>query len=115
MKERVFQLKLTEVELAHLRDVCSVLLHPHMESVSQVLAGLSLRVEEEAKLWKKICDMCAVAKISLDEEAPDFIVAVSGPPPMTVVKLASKVEQKNKQEQKQTKKKMTQTTSKLAK
>ncbi len=89
-KQKTFKVKFTKHELLHLRDLFSVLLPPELkETLSQRLAQSQDRTAVEAKLWQKIVSACVKAKLPLNEDAPDFIVAASGPPPISVFELSN--------------------------
>lgn len=88
-KRQTFPLRLTKFEVLHLRDVMSVLISPEMkETVSQRLAASQDRVLVEARLWQKLVVACEAAGLPLGDDAPDFIVAASGPPPVGIFELA---------------------------
>jgi hypothetical protein len=89
-KRKTYDLRLTRTEIAHLRDLFSVVLPPDVKkTLSQHLADLEDRAFLEEKLWDKITAICEVANIPVDDEAPDYIVAPVGPPPMSVFHLSS--------------------------
>jgi hypothetical protein len=89
-RNTVIDLKLTKFEAIHLRDLFGVTLAVDMKTtVSQALANAADRPMVEAKLWQKIAKACKSAKISMNEEAPDFVVAASAPPPVGVFQLAN--------------------------
>jgi hypothetical protein len=83
-----FNLKLTKVELLHLRDLFSVALPPDASrTVSEALAAIENRAIAESKAWLKIVELCKLAELPVTDEAPDYIVAPIAPPPMTVFQL----------------------------
>lgn len=85
---QIYELKLTLGELVHLRDVFSVVLPNEMNvTISQALAMSEYRQLTETKLWNKIVALCETAEIPMQEHAPDFVVAISGPPPMSIYRL----------------------------
>jgi len=89
-KRKTFELRLTKFELVHLRDLFGVVLPPEgKKTLSQSLAEVENRSMTETLLWNKISDACELASIPMNEDAPDFIVAPSGPPPISVFQLAS--------------------------
>lgn len=89
-KRKTFDLRLTKFELVHLRDLFGVVLPPDgKRTLSQSLAEAENRSMIETLLWNKVAELCIAAGIPMDEEAPDFIVAPSGPPPISVFQLAS--------------------------
>lgn len=84
-RQKIYDLSLTKLELLHIRDLMSMLLPPNGEkTVSQSLAELESRGLVETKLWSKVSNLCQEAALPLNDEAPDYIVAPSGPPAMTV-------------------------------
>ena len=87
--KKTFSLKLSLVELVHLRDLFSISLPIDLKStVSQSLATGQGRQLVETKLWNKIVALCKEATIPLDEEAPDFIITVTSPPELGVFEVA---------------------------
>ena len=87
--KKTFLLKLSLVELVHLRDLFSISLPIDLKStVSQSLATGQGRQLVETKLWNKIVALCKEATIPLDEEAPDFIITVTSPPELGVFEVA---------------------------
>lgn len=88
-KRKTYDLRLTRTELAHLRDLFSVVLPPDTKkTMSQHLAELEDRLYVEDKLWTKISDLLSEAKLPNGDEAPDYIVAPIAPPPMGVFPLS---------------------------
>lgn len=95
---KTYTLSLSKFELLHLRDLMSLNLPPNGErTVSQGLAELEDRTVVESFLWKKVCDLCNNANLPLGDEAPDYIVAPSGVPPMGIFMLASEPAQEESQ------------------
>ena len=91
--KKVFMLKLNKLELVHLRDLFSVVLPTDMkETVSQSLAASQGRQLVETKVWNKISSLCQEAEIPLNDEAPDFIVTVTAPPPLGVFEMMGEEE-----------------------
>lgn len=89
-QKTTFNVKLTKFELLHLRDLFGTTLAPDMiKTVSQALAVSQDRVLIEAKLWQKLASACTEAGLPMNEDAPDFVVAPSGAPPMGVFELSS--------------------------
>lgn len=89
-QKTTFNVKLTKFELLHLRDLFGTTLAPDMkQTVSQCLAISQDRVLIEAKLWQKLATSCTEAGLPMNEDAPDFVVAPSGAPPMGVFELSS--------------------------
>lgn len=88
-KRKTYDLRLTRTELAHIRDLFSVVLPPDTKkSLSQHLAEVEDRVYVEDKLWSKISDLLIEAGVPCGDESPDFIVAPTAPPPMGVFPLS---------------------------
>lgn len=84
-RQSVFDLRLTKFELLHLRDLMGVLLPPDgAQTISQALASVEERSLIESKLWEKLAELCNKAELPLDSEAPDFIVAPTGPTPLGI-------------------------------
>jgi len=89
-----FSLRLSKQELVHLRDLFGVLLPPDMRStISQSLASSQERPLVESKLWGKIISLCNEAEIPMGDDAPDFVVTISGPPQLGVFEMISEDEQ----------------------
>ena len=87
-KMKVFELKVTKLELIHLRDMMSVLFSsPTEKTISQVLAESEDRAFEENSLWKKIAAACLEANLPINDEAPDYAVMPIGPAPMGIFML----------------------------
>lgn len=83
-----YNLTLSLTELVHIRDLFSVTLPVEMTTtLSQALAANEGRSLAESKLWKKVSDECEKAGIPTQHDAPDFVVTVSGPPPINVFRL----------------------------
>lgn len=92
-KRKTYDLRLTRSELVHLRDLFSVVLPPDVnKTLSQHLAETEDRVFVEEKLWDKISEACSAANVPVNEEAPDYIVAPVGPPPMGVFHMSPDAE-----------------------
>lgn len=88
-KRKTYELRLTRTELAHIRDLFSVVLPPNTKkTLSHHLAELEDRVHVEDKLWSKISDLLSKAGVPCGDESPDFIVAPLSPPPMGVFPLS---------------------------
>ena len=88
-RRKTFTVRLTKFELLHLRDLFSVLLPSEMkETLSARLAQSQDRALVEAKLWQKLVRVCNEAELPMDDDAPDFVVAASGAPPIGVFELA---------------------------
>ena len=89
-RRKTFELRLTKIELLHLRDLMSILSPPDLKTtVSQLLAESESRSLVETMLWKKIAASCEAAKLPLGDEAPDFVVAPTAAPPIGVFRMAT--------------------------
>lgn len=89
-KRKTYDVRLTKMELVHLRDLFSVVLPPDArKTMSQALAELEDRTIIESHLWGKISELCEAAGLPLDQEAPDYIIAPTAPPPMSVFPMSS--------------------------
>ena len=98
-KRKTYDLRLTKYELLHLRDLFSVVLPPEgRKTVSQSLAELENRILVETLLWNKVVTACEVADVPLNEEAPDYVLAPAGPPPLSVFHLATEPESDDEEE-----------------
>lgn len=99
-KRKTHPLRLTKLELCHLRDLFSILLANKAEkTVSQALAEAEGRTLIEARLWQRLVDACNEAGLPMDEDAPDFIcAAVLSPPPVGIFRVASEPEEEEGEE-----------------
>lgn len=96
-KHETFDLSLTRFELLHLRDLMGVLLPPDgAQTLSQALASLEERTLIESMLWDKLSRLCKTAKLPLEAEAPDYIVAPTSPPPMGVFQINQDLQSQEK-------------------
>lgn len=87
--KKTLELKLTPIEVVHLRDLFSVILTSEMKStVSQALARTQSRSLVESKLWQKVVEVCKRSRIPVGDEAPDFVVAATGAPSVNVFELS---------------------------
>ena len=101
-KNKIYSLKLTKFELLHLRDLFSISLPPDMKvTLSQQLAQTQNRVLVESKLWQKVVTSCTEAKLPLDSRAPDFVVALSTIPAISVFELSSEPFAESSEEEEQ--------------
>jgi hypothetical protein len=83
--KELFTLRLTRLQLIHLRDALSVRLPPTYEqTLSEILAERTQRTVTEVTLWEKLGGACEQANIALGDEAPDYVIGISGPAPMSV-------------------------------
>lgn len=82
--------KLNKDELLHLRDLFSISMSNNPQiTASQALATLEGRQLVEAKLWRRFAKFCTSAGISLDDDAPDFIIVPVGLPQLEVFRSPS--------------------------
>ncbi len=84
-----FDLRLTRPELLHLRDLMGVSLPSSdgPQTVSSMLAATEGREHADESLWEKISEVCKLAKIALEDDAPDYVIAPVASPPMSVFRL----------------------------
>lgn len=91
-KRPTWSLKLTQLELLHLRDLFGVALPPETSTtVSQGLATAEGRQLIEARLWSKLAKACRKADVPLGDDAPDFIIVPSGMPTLGVFRMADSI------------------------
>jgi len=91
-KRKTFKLKLTQLELLHMRDLFSVALPPTLAvTLSQSLATAEERTLVESKLWQKLATACSKANIPTDDDAPDFGIVPVGFAPMSVYRVAANI------------------------
>lgn len=84
-KRKTYEVRFTRSELAHIRDLFSVVLPPDTKkTISQHLAEVEDRVFLEDRLWDKLAAVMKEADVPLGDDAPDHIVAPVGPPPMGI-------------------------------
>ena len=96
-KHATFELTLTKFELLHLRDLMGILLPPDgAETISQSLASAEDRSLIESMLWDKVSKLCAEAKLPMESEAPDYIIAPTAPPPMGVFQVNQDLQSQTK-------------------
>lgn len=89
-KRKTFDLRLTKMDLVHLRDLFGISLPNDMSrTVSASLAEATGRIASESLLWNKISSLCETAEIPLGEESPDYIVAPVGSPMLSVFQVSS--------------------------
>ena len=89
-RRKTFELRLTRFELLHLRDLCSVILSPEgNKTLSQCLAEIEDRPMVEKFLWNKLSNVCQIANLPVDDDAPDYVIAPVSPPGLGVFQLAS--------------------------
>ena len=95
-RRKTHELRLTQLELLHLRDLMSVCLPPDgKQTLSEALSTLENRQLVEAILWKKLTAACNAAGLPTGDEAPDYVVAPSGMTPLGVFQLATDLAGKN--------------------
>jgi len=68
----------------------SVVLPPELtKTLSQSLCEVEERQSDEASLWKKIAELCVEADIPVGDDAPNYVVAPAGSPPLSVFQLVN--------------------------
>lgn len=81
-------LKLSDVQLTHVRDVMSVIITSKTPTrISESLAETQKRSNAEADLWDKVVELCTKAGIAVGDDAPDFFVGTNEQPKLQVFKL----------------------------
>lgn len=81
-------LTLTKRELAHVRDMMSIVLpHDHEQTISATLADYQMVSDEEQQLWKKIVKACTKSGVEIDSAAPDYVLMLVEQPVLSVFKL----------------------------
>ena len=99
-KCKTYGLRLTKLELLHLRDLFNIMLPPEMKTtVSQMLAAAEERPLIETCLWNKVVKACKEAKVTLGDDAPDFAVIPTSQPAVGVFKIASEPQEGQPQEE----------------
>jgi hypothetical protein len=87
-RKELYELRLTSLELIHLRDMLSILYPSETKkTISQSLASSEEREFEESSLWKKVSRACVEAKLPIGEEAPDYAIVPIAHPPMGIFML----------------------------
>ena len=87
-KVSTYSLKVTKLELVHLRDLFNIKLPPNLETtISESLAELQSRKLIEEKLWKKISKLLVELDLPLEDNAPDFTLVPSGLAPVIVAQV----------------------------
>jgi hypothetical protein len=85
---KVYTLKLTTNDLIHLRDLFGIKMPAMLDTtLSQMLAKRENRPYSEALLWNKIGTLCTEANVALEDDSPEFTLALSGIPEIRVVEL----------------------------
>jgi hypothetical protein len=89
-KRKTYDLRLTKSEILHLRDLFSIVLPPTVDkTVSQALAELEGRTLIESSLWQKVSAAALAAGLPVGSDAPDYVVAPTGSPALSVFQMTS--------------------------
>jgi hypothetical protein len=81
-------MKLSQLEVVHLRDLMSVLLTTSSTTtLSEQLAENENRRHVESRLWEKVCDACAELDVPLENEAPEYVIGLAATPQLNVYEL----------------------------
>lgn len=89
-KRQTYKLKLTQLELLHLRNLFGVLLPAGMgQTLSQALSHKTDSALIEATLWQKVSRALDKAKIPVDDDAPDYVIVPSGTPTLDVFEIST--------------------------
>lgn len=87
-------LSLTKNELAHIRNMMSIVLPPTGEvRLSESLEAASRHRGVDKSLWRKVCKSCEEAGVEVGESAPDFVVGPSEPMSLTVYAIEEEEEE----------------------
>jgi len=89
----------TADELCFLRDLMGTLFAGNLDddTVSSVLATNTEREEVEEEIWCKVCDACEIVAVPVGETTPDYVIAPTAVPAMSVFELPKEnAKQKNK-------------------
>jgi hypothetical protein len=81
-------LKLTQFEIVHIRDLMSTLLSLSSDvTMSEQLADSENRKLVESRLWEKVCDACSELNVPLGDDAPEYVVGPTAPSPLGIFQL----------------------------
>lgn len=85
---KIIELKLTQNQLLHIRDLMSVSLAGEDErSISLELASKNkVGAYDENELWNVIVDACKEANIPIEHDVPDYKIALSIQPKLFIIK-----------------------------
>jgi hypothetical protein len=84
------ELKLTRAELEHIRDMMSVMVaKTRTKTLSVLLSEHKNSTGQEARLWKKILELCDENSITVGKDAPDYLVGVINNPTFAMITLPS--------------------------
>jgi hypothetical protein len=99
-RRKTYDVRLTKMELVHLRDMFSILLPPAADkTLSQALAELEGRPLVESVLWRKISEVAELAGVPLEDDAPDYVVAPASTPAISVFQIASEPQGDSEEEE----------------
>lgn len=89
-KRKSIELKLTRAELEHIRDLMGVMVaKDRKKTLSILLSEHKDNKTQEARLWKKIEEVCKEHGVSVGSKAPDYLVGVLNKPEFAMVTLPS--------------------------
>jgi hypothetical protein len=89
---KTYVLNVTQVELAHIRDLMSILMPPTgARSLSQELAISESRPYVDSLLFKKVYKLCAEAGVPTGPEAPDFGLSLGEVPTVVVTRVMTQL------------------------
>jgi hypothetical protein len=77
-------LKLTTLELIHLRDLFSIIL-PGGNSVSKLLAEIEQRSIVDDTLWGKVESLCQESNLPIGHSAPDYVIGLLQTPTLGII------------------------------
>lgn len=83
--EKTWSLNLNRRQLEHLRDLMGIVLpHDYARRLSLELAVNEKRLDDEAQLWTRLCEVCDSADVSIGSDAPDFTITTASVPRLEV-------------------------------
>ena len=97
---KTYEVRLTKLELLHIRDLFNVRLPPDGDkTVSVALAEAEGRPVIESGCWRKFGPAFEAAGVEVGDAAPDHMVIPTGMAPMTVMPIASEPQDEDEDEQ----------------
>lgn len=85
----LYPLQLTKDELAHIRNMMSIVLPPTGDvRLGEALAHATEADDDiDSSLWDKVWALCEEVGLEVGDDAPDFIVGPSEPTPLKVYRV----------------------------
>lgn len=89
-KRKSIELKLTKAELEHIRDMLSVMVaKDRHKTLSMLLSEHKNTMAQEARLWRKVEEVCKENGVAIGAKAPDYLVGVLNKPKFAMITLPS--------------------------